>query len=361
MLQSAHSLIALLKKSLGLELFITGGTLLGLVRDGKLIDSVDDADLAYVSKHENPSDIALGSYEVERLLAGNGFQTVRHSSGHLQVMFGGTAYTDGYYVDIFTYFKIDGWFYGTFHAREKTEDLTVCPLGRLEHNGLELTIPANAGQMLAAIYGPNWLTLDPAFTFVTPESAGRRFYWRLNRYHPFREDWEDYHRGLISADTQTEPSALASWLTSNLEPEAAVLELGCGLGTDALALAGSGHQVLAVDYSRSAIVRAISKNNAAPVTPSGKSRFEVRNVNSIRDMAAVVTSAARLAGPGAPVTVISRNLFDNLHFLGRDNALLDIAHLLNRGGSAYLQMRNPKVGSKPRDRHEPDGENIFDP
>lgn len=46
-LESAQGLVSLLNESFGLELFITGGTLLGLVRDGKLIANDDDADLAW--------------------------------------------------------------------------------------------------------------------------------------------------------------------------------------------------------------------------------------------------------------------------------------------------------------------------
>lgn len=364
-MKSADRLMSLLKESLGLNLFLTGGTLLGIVRDGKLISSDDDADLAYVSKHENPSDIVLESYKVERLLTENGLTTVRHSSGHLQVMFGGATYNDAYYVDIFTYFVTDGWFYGTFHARAKAEDVTVLPLGTVVHHGLELAVPANTDQMLAAIYGPGWRTPDPAFQFFTPESAGRRFYWWLNHFDQFREDWEDFHRGQLSEKSQPAPSALSRWLAAELEPDSAVLELGCGLGGDAVALATAGHRVLAVDYSRPAVAHgsahADSQRDAASPSLKLDVRFEVANANSIRDMAVTLKGAAELAGPGVPVSVVSRNLFDNLHYLGRDNALEVISHLLSRGGNAYLQMRNPKIGSATRRSHEPVGERIFDP
>lgn len=364
-LQSADSLMSIVKGSLGLDLFVTGGTLLGLVRDGKLICSDDDADLAYVSKHGNPSDIVLESYKVERLLAENGLETVRHSSGHLQVMFGETAYSDAYYVDIFTYFVTDGWFHGTFHARERAEDVTILPLGTVVYNGLELPIPANTDQMLAAIYGPGWKTPDPAFKFVTPESAGRRFYWWLNHYDQFREDWEDFHRGQVAEGITPAPSALSRWLTAELESDSAVLELGCGLGVDAVALAVAGHRVLAVDYSRPAVAHGAAladvHRDADGHSLKLNVRFEVANANSIRDMAVALKGAAELAGPGVPVSVMSRNLFDNLHFLGRDNALELISHLLNRGGNAYLQMRNPKIRGGAKDSHEPVGESIFDP
>lgn len=357
-LLSASRIISLLQDTLGLELFITGGTLLGLVRDGKLISNDDDADLAYVSKYENPSDIVLESYRVEQVLAEHGLESVRHSSGHLQVMFGGSEYTDGFYVDIFTYFVTQGWFYGTFHAREPAGDVTISPLRTLTHDGLELPVPARTDQMLRAIYGPHWQTPDPAFTFETPAATGRRFYWWLNHFDQFREDWEDYHRGLISKKPDSAPSELAMWLTGELDAGSAVLDLGCGLGADSLALAAAGFRVFGCDYSRPAIAYACSKANTVSGSPA---RFEVRNVNSLRHMAALVKSAADFAGPGQPVTVVSRNLFDNLHYLGRDNALLTISHLLSRGGRAYLQIRNPKNGSGLSDVHEPLGERIFDP
>lgn len=360
-LRSAAQLIELLRAELGLNAFITGGTLLGLVRDGRLINSDDDADLAYLSRHENPSDVVLESYEVERILVKNGFEIVRHTSGHLQVMFGGSDFTDGYYVDIFTYFVTNGWFYGTFHAREHADKVAVLPTSSLEHDGVILPIPANSDQMLTAIYGANWPTPDPAFTFETPDAAGRRFYWWLNHFDPFREDWEDFHRGIISQGSPVAPSTLAEWLSLDLPATSTVLELGCGLGADAHALAAAGHKVLAVDYSRPGVKYASTTFGEAAKHPDGSAQFEVANINSVRHMAAIAHAAAQLAGPEQPVTVIARNLFDNLHYLGRDNALLTISHLLTRGGRAYLQVRNPKAGTSGRDPLEPLGERIFDP
>lgn len=359
-LRSAARLGQFLKTELGLDAFITGGTLLGLVRDGQLISSDDDADLAYLSAHENLTDVVLESYKVERALIESGYEVVRHTSGHLQQMFGGGEYSDGYYVDIFTYFVTDGWFYGTFHAREEAANVSVLPTGSLEHDGVALAIPADPDQMLAAIYGAKWRTPDPAFSFVTPEAAGRRFYWWLNHFDPFREDWEDFHRGCISQAQPAQPTAMAQWLIENLAARATVLELGCGLGADAHALAATGHKVLAIDYSRPAIAYASAGPHGSGNHQDGAAQFEAANVNSVRNMAAVTRSAASLAGPAQPITVVARNLFDNLHYLGRDNALLTISNLLSRGGRAYIQVRNPKAGPIGRNPLEPLGERIFD-
>lgn len=358
-LNSTHRMVALLKDALGLEVFISGGTLLGMIRDGELIHPEDGAELAYLSPHRNPSDIVLESYRVEQVLKENGVKTIRHSGGHLQLTFGGTGYTDGHSLDLVANFVCEGWFYGNFHARKRAASITVLPIKTIVHGSLELPVPANSGQMLAAIYGPGWETPDPAHALDTPEPAARRFYWWLNHFDMFRADWEDYHRRLISHGTGSEPTTMGQWLLAELAPGSTVLELGCGVGADALALAAAGHRVLACDYSRSAIAAGTPAKGAPG--PDTTARFEVANLNSVRDMAVIVKRAAELAGPGQPVQVYSRNVFDTLHYLGRDTALLTISHLLARGGNAYLQVRNPKMGPGTRDAHEPLGERIFEP
>ncbi|WP_164520261.1 class I SAM-dependent methyltransferase [Specibacter cremeus] len=264
-------------------------------------------------------------------------------------------------MDIFSYFVCDGWFHGTFHARERAADVPILPLGTVAAGDRALPAPADPDAMLAAIYGPTWRTPDPAFRFETPESAGRRYFWWLNHFDAFREDWEDFHRSRIGASVTGEPSVLATWLAVELPAGSTVLEFGCGLGADARHLAAHGHRVLATDFSRPAIARAreLAEEHDAARGGGGPVRFAVANQNSVRDMAAVVRGAAELAGPDAPITVVARNVVDGLYYLGRDVTLYALKHLLGRGGRAYLQMRNPKSGFR-RDPFEPVGETIFD-
>src|SRR4051812_34244440 len=74
-------------REFGIEPFVCYGTLLGLVRDGRLIAHDDDADLAYLSAHEHPADVVRESYAVERHLRDRGHLVVRHSAGHIQLQF----------------------------------------------------------------------------------------------------------------------------------------------------------------------------------------------------------------------------------------------------------------------------------
>src|SRR4051794_30138768 len=74
-------------REFGVEPFVCYGTLLGLVRDGRLIAHDDDADLAYLSAHEHPADVVRESYAIERHLRQKGLPVFRHSAGHIQLHF----------------------------------------------------------------------------------------------------------------------------------------------------------------------------------------------------------------------------------------------------------------------------------
>lgn len=319
----------------GQELFVTGGTLLGPVRDGRVMPGDDDVDLAYLSRHQNPSDIALEGFELERALHAQGYETVRHSAGHLQLLFPGADGTDRFYLDIFTYFEVNGWFHGTFHARERSGKVRIFPLRRLTINGRELPAPAEPEQMLAAIYGPGWHTPDPAFRFVTPPPARRRYDTWLGGLDGDRENWEDHHRALLRGEAGHEagngaghppsdwslPSALAREWAAELAAGSRILELGCGLGADARYFAEHGHHVLAVDYSRPAILNL----HTPPGSGTGSLQGRRVNLNSLRETAPL----AKLANPGGgPLHVYARLLLDSLNEQGRENTLTLIGHLL---------------------------------
>ncbi|WP_205484557.1 class I SAM-dependent methyltransferase [Arthrobacter sp. Alg241-R88] len=324
----------------GQELFVTGGTLLGPVRDGRVMPGDDDVDLAYLSRHENPSDIALEGFELERALHAEGYETVRHSAGHLQLLFPGADGTDRFYLDIFTYFNVGGWFHGTFHARERTEDVTIFPLRNLSINGRELPAPAEPEQMLAAIYGPGWHTPDPAFRFITPPPARRRYDTWLGGLDWDRENWEDHHRVLLRGQGghgagQT-PSAWAEELARGLPPGSRILELGCGLGGDARHFSEQGHQVVAVDYSRPAI-----EHLRAQHAGHGSLEFRRVNLNSLRETAPL----ARILneGPG-PLYVYARLLLNSLDWQGRENTLGLVRQLLRNQGQAAAAFLEVQVG-----------------
>jgi SAM-dependent methyltransferase len=303
LLDEAERLEHLVRTRLGVNMFVTGGTLLGPVRDGRIMPGDDDVDFAYLSGHDNPSDVVLESLRMERALVAAGYEIVRLSGGHLQLMFPGGAISDRFYIDIFTYFVCNGWFYGTFHARERASRVTLLPLAPLDVNGRVLPGPAEPEQLLAAIYGPHWHTPDPAFTFETPPAALRRFRGWLDDVNMDRENWEDHHRAEIARGGGDSPSEFAAATAERLPVGGRVIELGCGLGADARYLASRGHEVLAVDYSRPALAF------AEAAATDRRVRFDRVNLNLDRDALRMLDDGITRDGP---VSVYGRSLFDAL-------------------------------------------------
>jgi SAM-dependent methyltransferase len=203
-------------------------------------------------------------------------------------------------------------------------------------NGRQLPAPANPEQMLRAIYGSSWRTPDPAFRFVTPPAAARRFFWWLNHYDVDRENWEDTHRGAIAAGMALTPTAFAKHVAGILPPSSTLLELGCGLGGDAQYLADLGHHVLAVDFSRPAVTFAVERAGAQAHTGDGSLRYERINLNAMRQVAHLRALCAALPGP---VSVYGRGIFNALSPLGWDTTLKLLQHLLaGTEGRGYLEV-----------------------
>ena len=66
---------------------ITGGTLLGAVREGSILAHDDDIDLLVYLGHVAPPDVSIASYVLERSIRARGHEVIRHSDAHLQVLF----------------------------------------------------------------------------------------------------------------------------------------------------------------------------------------------------------------------------------------------------------------------------------
>lgn len=168
LLASTREIADFLKDECGIEAFLHSGSLLGPVRDGDLIPYDDDADLAYLSRYENPTDIALESFRIESRLREAGYDLVRHSTGHIQVMFPGNSMIDRYYVDIFTCFEANDWFYACSFARDPVWALDIFPLRTMTVRGHELPVPKEPSTLLATMYGSGWVTPDPSYRYEVP-------------------------------------------------------------------------------------------------------------------------------------------------------------------------------------------------
>jgi SAM-dependent methyltransferase len=182
--------------------------------------------------------------------------------------------------------------------------------------------------MLVAIYGEGWRVPDPSFVFDLPASTGDRFYGWFADYNVEREDWDDLVL-LAPRDApirEAQISAFARTVHEQTPAGTAVLDLGCGVGTDALALAELGRTVRAIDFSRYAIAVARATPAERPLDVS----FEVLNLLDTRE---VIRLGAELAAAPHPWTVVGRRLLNALEDRGRAN-VFRLCSMLLRGAGA---------------------------
>ncbi len=336
MLDHMDEIRDLLAERFGQAVFVTGGTLLGPVRDsGRLIPHDDDADLAYLSAMSSPADVALEQFELGRRLRERGYEPIRLNAAHVQVHFEHDGVPD-HYVDVFAGFRIGEWWHQHFAIRARVPDDQLLSPSTVQVEGRPEPAPRVPEVVLREIYGPGWPEPDPAFVFRPPRATSDRFAHWFGDYHAERETWED----LVLMSTgpllpaEDRPSSYAEEVDRQAPADHAILELGCGTGVDARALAGRGRHVRAVDFSRPALEVARSRDAGAGA------RLDLELVNLL-DVRAAVRLGARCAAEDGPWTVFGRRLLNALDPIPRANVFRLCAMLLRRGGTAHFDVADP--------------------
>ncbi len=317
LLDHAEEVAAVLERELGLEPFVTGGTLLGAVREGRLLGHDDDVDLGYLSAHTDPYEVAREGYEVGRVLRRAGFSVLRHSSGHVQMHFAHDGASD-HYVDVFAGFLREGHWHQLFCIRHPARRTDLLPRSTVHVEGRPMPAPADVELALEANYGPHWRTPDPAFRFDTPLATRRRLDHWFPGMHVDREDW-------ALVEPPGDPSDRARRLAARAAMPA--LDLGCGAGADTAHLAERLGRAVGIDWSEPAVEQA--RRTVAGLDA------DVRLVN-LRDLRAVVTAGARLAAEEHGWAVLVGRLLDRLDEPARDHVLRLLGMVLRRGGFAVV-------------------------
>ncbi|HEV7651532.1 MAG TPA: methyltransferase domain-containing protein [Actinophytocola sp.] len=315
----------------GVDAFLAFGALLGAVRDGTFIPHDSDADVAYLSKHRSPVDVARESFALERVMIEAGYWTWRFSAADFKVIVpdpeGGRA------IDVFAGFVVEDTFYlmPEVSSADFREEI-ILPLGEVVLHGRKITAPADPEALLEITYGPQWRIPDPSFKFETPRQVKRRLDGWLRGNNSNRQHWWPFYFGRSSTRVSAEPSPFARWVHEREPVDTAIVDIGSGTGRDSLWFARQGHDVLGLDYIPAATERAgnIAREDDLPA------QFRTFNLYDVRQ---VLATGGELAHRDRAPILYARFLVHALEDSGRHN-LWRLANMcLRRGGKFYLEFR----------------------
>ncbi|MFE6236732.1 methyltransferase domain-containing protein [Cellulosimicrobium sp. NPDC057862] len=308
---------------LGLRPFVVGGTLLGAVRAGSLLPHDDDADLAYLSEHSNPADVALENSRIAASLRGLGFEVVRHSNAHLQIVFRRPDGELDCYVDLFAAFFTDGVLNQPFHVRGAMARSELTPFSTVTIDGRRYPAPADTNAWLTLNYDAQWRTPQPGYRLATPVSTSRRFRNWFGAYNFQREFWTARYEASVTAQPDDPDLRATVRLAQDAPAGSRVVELGCGTGGQAARLAELGFAVTAVDYCDAALTIA-RQRRGAPVT------WRTINLIDTRDSAQLLVLAG---SEPTPVHLVATHLVERVGHHARAQVWRLVRALVRRGGT----------------------------
>ncbi|MDF0514648.1 methyltransferase domain-containing protein [Agromyces sp. H3Y2-19a] len=316
---------------LGYTAAITGGTLLGAVREGRILAHDDDIDLLVYLGEVAPPDVSIASYELERRIRARGHEVIRHSDAHLQVLFADEAAGDArlqdevgsaVHVDLFLGFHDRGVYNQPIAVRGTFAPASLLPLGEVTLEGVPVPSVADGDAWLALCYGKGWRTPDPSFRFRTPSSTRRRFENWFGVYDLNRDFWERHIRLGRSRHWYGDVERLLA----ATKPGDRVIDLGCGDGELAESLAAAGRRVVAVDYARAALAAASSRADLA-----------VHRLN-LADRRAVLDFIADELAVGGTRHFLLSNVLHTLTREARANTFLLLRALIDAGSVALASF-----------------------
>jgi len=355
-LDAAEDVLAVMRGA-GVEGFLAYGTLLGAVRTGHVIAHDYDADLGYLSSREYPVDAITESYRLERAIRSRGYCIRRYSAMAFQVVLDST---DPQYpwLDVFGSLIVGDMLYVLWDVAAPLRRDQVLPLGTCALEGRDFSVPRDVDAWLTATYGPSWRVPDPAFHFDTPRSTRRRLSGWFGRLNRGRHPWDLVHE-LVDVDrVDEEPSGFARWVDQQ-EPDAdVVVDVGCGVGTDALSYARSSvaskpRTVLGLDFSEVALAKARARAERTVAAVS----FRLVNLADLRSVLVQGAVLARL--PGRRV-LTARFVADTLTGAERAYLWLLASMALRGAGVMYVEValardpRQPEFASAHRLRKLPE-------
>jgi len=317
--------------ALGLRPFVSCGTLLGAVREGALLPHDDDADLGYLSSFTNPVDVAREGFEVGHQLEALGYELVRHSATHMQLIYRTENGSFDHYIDVFaTFFSEDGHINQPFPVRGPMRPEQMLPFSTVTVRGTEFPAPADPEHWLTVNYGADWRIPNPGYRIVTPRTTARRFDNWFGLFHFNRDFWNEFYREHDSL-TPSPWQAGEEWIYAQRRDLTSpwLIDLGCGAGALSARFqdeSGERH-VVAADYAESAIATA---QRAATEVGYSTAHVNLHRTNSL-------ALPERLGIEGA-FDIVANHVLDQAGPDARHNALRLVRMALRSGGSARATL-----------------------
>ncbi|UDY23009.1 class I SAM-dependent methyltransferase [Nocardioides sp. Kera G14] len=337
LLAATQTVLRELHERCGVEAYLCYGALLGAVRQGTMLGHDSDVDLCYYSRHGTPADIIAESYRVQRALSELDWTVLRMSAGDLKVIW---PLSDGSnaHIDVFSAFTISssqGDVFYQFGNRNGLFDVDahLLPLGTVTLEGQEFPAPKDPEAMLTFVYGPKWRVPDPGFRYQDNPLGVRRLDGWFRGLRAEVPLWLSVFQPPALDRVPETPSSFAQWVSEQLAPDAALVDLGAGTGRDALWFGASGRKVLAMDYSRPGLQLMRRRRAAAGLTEE-QVAVEIIVLNDLRLMMSLLSSLAR-----EPRDLYARGLIGSLDEDARHQLLrLASATLRGRGHALWLEF-----------------------
>lgn len=317
-----------LRNECGVEAYLNYGALLGAVRDGAMIAHDSDTDVCYLSRHTSPADIIAESYRVQRTMLRLGWTLLRMSGGDIKLLL---PLSDGRqcHIDIFVAFRVGETFYQLGNRSGTLPESAVLPVSTITLHGVDFPAPADPEAMLAFVYGPGWRVPDPSFKYADPVRGVRRLDGWLRGFRTDMGRWTEHHQAHARRTSTKRRSGFAKWVDRQLPRGAAIADLGCGTGRDALWFAERGRPVAAYDFSRAArgsVLRsAVRRRLSVDVRPL-----------ILNELRTVLVAGAELSRD--PHHLYARHLLGCLDDTARSQLWLLSRMALRGGGKLFLEF-----------------------
>lgn len=326
-MQNCADLMDDIKQNTGIDVYLSYGCLLGAVRSGKMISHDFDIDLGFHVEASTKKDVVKECRRLLRYLSKTCHRVIVESNGQFKAakMFADNIYMT---IEFFVSWAVEDEFFLYFGIPGAPIAGDMLPFGRIEIEGVSLPAPNNPELMVEAIYGPNWRTPDPNFKYDNIDwGPFQGFSVRTNLIY-----WDDYYSAQIQNNVWAEyPSQFAAFCASEIDSGSKMLEFGCGNGRDSLFLSQIGHDVLACDYSQTAVdfVKAKSKKEELTL------KFEVFNIYNVANVQKFENSY-----PAEFDVIYSRFVMHAITLEGQDRFLRMAKLLLKPEGKVLLEFRN---------------------